>query len=116
MTFSASLTGALSFCLATTTSAVALRLPTLADIVDRDPETDGQSFYPLLKGEEYNSRETVFVHYDLINRSENTYHDFYFGVFADVDLGYAWDDYIASYVKKINDLKPNIFVTKPQKK
>ncbi len=38
--------------------------PTLAEIVDRDTETDGQSFYPLLKGEEYNSRETVFVHYD----------------------------------------------------
>lgn len=42
---------------------------------------------------------TVFVHYDLINRSEHTYDDFYFGVFADVDLGYSWDDYIASYVK-----------------
>ncbi|HEC42480.1 MAG TPA: arylsulfatase A [Bacteroides sp.] len=38
--------------------------PTLADIVDREAETDGQSFYSLLKGEEYNSRETVFVHYD----------------------------------------------------
>ncbi len=42
---------------------------------------------------------TILVHYDLINRSENTYHDFYFGIFADMDLGYAWDDYIASYVK-----------------
>lgn len=39
----------------------------------------------------YNS---VFVHYDLINRSENTYHDFYFGVFTDTELGYAQDDYI----------------------
>ncbi|MEE4255479.1 MAG: Ig-like domain-containing protein [Bacteroidales bacterium] len=42
---------------------------------------------------------TVFVHYDLINRSENSYHDFYFGVFADLDLGYAWDDYLGSYIK-----------------
>lgn len=39
----------------------------------------------------YNS---VFVHYDLFNRSDETYHDFYFGIFTDTDLGFGWDDYI----------------------
>lgn len=38
--------------------------PTLADIVGQKRDTDGKSFYPLLTGEPYKSRETVFVHYD----------------------------------------------------
>ncbi|MEN8226239.1 MAG: Ig-like domain-containing protein, partial [Bacteroidota bacterium] len=42
---------------------------------------------------------TIFAHFDLINRSGNTYSDCYFGIFADMDLGYAWDDYVGSYVK-----------------
>ncbi|MCX6269668.1 MAG: T9SS C-terminal target domain-containing protein, partial [Bacteroidetes bacterium] len=37
---------------------------------------------------------TTFLHYDVINRSNNTYHDTYFGTFTDTDLGYAWDDYV----------------------
>jgi hypothetical protein len=41
---------------------------------------------------------TVFVHYDLINRSPNTYYNTYFGIFTDFDLGYAWDDYVGSHV------------------
>jgi hypothetical protein len=41
---------------------------------------------------------TVFLHLDLYNRSENTYHDTYLGFFTDIDLGYAWDDYIGSHV------------------
>ncbi len=43
----------------------------------------------------YNS---VFVHYDFYNRSDETYHNFYFGVFTDTDLGYAYDDYVGSDV------------------
>ena len=43
----------------------------------------------------YNS---VFVHYDLINRSNRTYHDFYTAIFTDIDLGFAEDDYIGSNV------------------
>ena len=39
----------------------------------------------------YNS---IFVHYDLINRSNTTYHDFYTAIFTDIDLGMADDDYI----------------------
>ena len=41
---------------------------------------------------------TIFVHYDLINRSQNTYFDTYFGVFTDFSIGYDWDDYVGSDV------------------
>ena len=41
---------------------------------------------------------TIFIHYDLINRSENTYYDTYFGFFTDFDLGYAYDDRVGSHV------------------
>jgi hypothetical protein len=41
---------------------------------------------------------TIFLHYDIINRSEKTYYDTYFGIFTDFDLGYAWDDYVGSHV------------------
>jgi hypothetical protein len=37
---------------------------------------------------------SVFFHYDIINRSDTVYHDFYISGFADFDLGNPWDDYI----------------------
>jgi hypothetical protein len=43
---------------------------------------------------------TIFVHYDLINRSENTYNETYMGVFTDFDLGNPYDDYIGSDVMR----------------
>jgi hypothetical protein len=54
----------------------------------------------------YNSPEdsslnnTVFVHYDLINRSDKVYQNTYGGIFTDFDLGNPWDDYIASEVQR----------------
>lgn len=42
---------------------------------------------------------TVFVHYDVINRSAQNYTDTYFGSFCDFDLGYAWDDFIGCDVQ-----------------
>ncbi len=42
---------------------------------------------------------TVFVHYDLINRSDTTYYDTYFGNFVDSDLGNPYDDYVGSNVR-----------------
>ena len=39
---------------------------------------------------------TLFMHYDIVNRSENNYHETYIGLFGDFDLGFAVDDYIAS--------------------
>lgn len=43
---------------------------------------------------------TVFVNYDIYNRSANTYPDTYLGAWSDIDLGYAWDDYIGCDVKR----------------
>jgi len=37
---------------------------------------------------------TIFMHYDIYNRSNNDYHDVYFTLFTDFDIGYAGDDYI----------------------
>jgi len=42
---------------------------------------------------------TVFLHYDIINRSKTTYSDTYVSSFTDIDLGYAGDDYIGSDVQ-----------------
>ncbi|MDP8204824.1 MAG: Ig-like domain-containing protein [Candidatus Tenebribacter mawsonii] len=42
---------------------------------------------------------TVFVHYDIYNRSENTYYNTYFGTWTDIDLGYAQDDYVGCNVE-----------------
>ncbi len=45
---------------------------------------------------------TVFLHYDVINRSENTYEDTYMGLFNDFDLGYPYDNYIGTDVTRGN--------------
>ncbi len=37
---------------------------------------------------------TIFMHYDIYNRSNNDYHDVYFTAFTDFDIGYPNDDYI----------------------
>ena len=37
---------------------------------------------------------TIFIHYDIYNRSANNYHDVYLGLFTDFDIGYGYDDYI----------------------
>lgn len=41
---------------------------------------------------------TVFLHYDIINRSDIDYYDTYIGNFNDANIGFLWDDYIASNV------------------
>ncbi|WMI65446.1 sulfatase-like hydrolase/transferase [Aestuariibaculum sp. YM273] len=38
--------------------------PTLGDMVQAKVNSDGQSFYPVLTGEEHTPRKTAFVHYD----------------------------------------------------
>ncbi|MDY0101853.1 MAG: Ig-like domain-containing protein [Lentimicrobium sp.] len=43
---------------------------------------------------------TVFVHYDLINRSSETLYNMHVGVFADLDIGYAKDDYVGCDVTR----------------
>jgi hypothetical protein len=43
---------------------------------------------------------TIFVHYDIYNRSTRTYDSTYVGLFLDFDLGYLWDDYIGCDVSR----------------
>jgi hypothetical protein len=43
---------------------------------------------------------TVFVYYRIINRSANTYSNSYFGVFGDMDIGFAQDDYMGCDVER----------------
>ncbi len=42
----------------------------------------------------YIINRTIFFNYKIINRSENTYNNFYTGVWNDVDLGNYSDDYV----------------------
>ncbi|MFH1321060.1 MAG: Ig-like domain-containing protein [Bacteroidota bacterium] len=37
---------------------------------------------------------TIFLNYKIINRSYNNYHSTFAGIYADFDIGYAFDDYI----------------------
>jgi hypothetical protein len=43
---------------------------------------------------------TIFVHYDIYNRSDNEYSNTYIGFFNDFDNGYIYDDYLSSDVKR----------------
>lgn len=45
-------------------------------------------------------KNTVFLNYKIINRSQNIYTDNFFGVFSDIDLGYANDDYVGCDVMR----------------
>ena len=39
-------------------------------------------------------RKTLFMNYQIINRSDENYHDLYAGVFTDFDIGYFNDDFV----------------------
>lgn len=43
---------------------------------------------------------TIFTHYDIYNRSANTYDNTYLGAFTDFDIGNAVDDYIGCDVQR----------------
>lgn len=42
--------------------------------------------------------DITFLHIEVVNRSNHDYHATRFGLFADFDIGYAYDDYIGSHV------------------
>lgn len=42
--------------------------------------------------------DMTFIDYTVINRSSNTYHDAFLGIFADPDIGDASDDYVGTFV------------------
>jgi hypothetical protein len=39
-------------------------------------------------------KNTIFLSYELLNNSINDYHNFYFGLATDVEVGYGYDDYV----------------------
>jgi len=39
-------------------------------------------------------KNTLFVQYNIFNRLDNDFSDFYFGLQVDFDLGYFWDDFL----------------------
>ena len=43
---------------------------------------------------------TLFIHYDIYNRSSINYTNTYFGNFTDFEIGYAYDDYVACDVQR----------------
>ncbi len=43
---------------------------------------------------------TIFYSYKIFNRSDEDYYDTYLGLFADIDLGYAADDYVGCNVEQ----------------
>ncbi|MBL7138447.1 MAG: T9SS type A sorting domain-containing protein [Bacteroidales bacterium] len=43
---------------------------------------------------------TIFFHYDIYNRSGNTYYNMYIGNFTDLDIGYAQDDFMECDVER----------------
>lgn len=43
---------------------------------------------------------TIFVHYDIFNRSDTSYHNTYLGNFTDFDIGYSSDDYVGCDVQR----------------
>ncbi len=45
-------------------------------------------------------KNTVFLNYKIFNRSQKTYDSTYIGIFTDIDLGYAYDDYIGCDVER----------------
>ncbi|RLD35749.1 MAG: hypothetical protein DRI74_10300 [Bacteroidetes bacterium] len=46
--------------------------------------------------------KTMFFNYKIFNRSQETYHDTYLGVFADFDIGNSRDDYLGCHVENGN--------------
>ncbi len=41
-----------------------------------------------------NTDNTIFLHYTIINRSQNDYHQMKLAMFSDIDIGYAYNDYV----------------------
>jgi len=45
-------------------------------------------------------KNAIFLNYQIINRSQNTYHNTYLGIFSDLDIGFSSDDFIRSDVQR----------------
>ena len=77
---------------------------------DRDihTETEGKKMRAEIHGmayafdcpEDSALNNTIFLYYKIYNRSARTYYNTYLGVFTDLDIGYAADDYIECDVER----------------
>ncbi len=45
-------------------------------------------------------KNTIFLHYDIVNRSSRTYYNTFLGFFTDLDIGVGQDDYIGCDVER----------------
>lgn len=45
-------------------------------------------------------RNTIFLHYDIINRSDTTYYDTHLSIFIENNIGYRWDDFLQCDVQR----------------
>ncbi len=71
-------------------------------------ETDGEPIGVEIHGFAYafdapdnpELNNTTFLSYKIFNRSQHTLTDTYAGLFCDIDLGYAWDDFIGCDVAR----------------
>jgi hypothetical protein len=77
------------------------------DLRQSHTETDGRKLGIEIHGMAYafDSPEdsvlwnSVFLHYDIINRSDTAYHDVLLGAYTDISVGMDWDDYVGCDVK-----------------
>lgn len=71
------------------------------DIRDRHSESNGIPLGMEIHGMAYAFEcpedsalwNTIFLHYDCINLSENNYHDLYVGIWSDLEIGFPGDDF-----------------------
>ncbi|MFC2132236.1 T9SS C-terminal target domain-containing protein [Bacteroidota bacterium] len=72
--------------------------------VHNNPDSEPIGFEIRAQAFEFSTNDALndmsFYNYELINRSTYTLLDTYFGVYADGDLGYAYDDYVGCHVQK----------------
>ena len=88
-------------------------MPTLAEIAGREVQTDGVSLLPLLKGEERQEKEKIFIHYDpRWNKSVSQYRNQFartlqYKLYQDGRFYYLPDD-----VLELNPLDNNVLDAK----
>ena len=78
------------------------------DVRDIHSETGGEALGIEVHGMAYayDSPEdsvlwnTIFLHYDIINRSDTTYENTWMCIWTDFNLGYVWDDYVGCDVQR----------------
>jgi hypothetical protein len=53
-------------------------------------------YYAFDRPNDSSLNNTIFASYQIINKSDNNYRDYYFGFYNDFDIGCPWDDYVGT--------------------